>query len=73
MQRANPNKPETWTPAIKRGQAQVAEMRAEQRDEKYIAGMLYNTCQNVPKVHFQQFLNELGVKYNMAARKIVTE
>lgn len=71
MSRANPNKPETWTPALERGRAEFAQMQAEGRDAKYMASMLYQTCQNVPKVHFQRFLDDLGVKYNLKTRQIV--
>lgn len=62
--RAHPDRPETWQPALHRGKKQVAEMRAERRSEQYIANMLFDTCQNVPKCHFQKFLDQLGVKYN---------
>jgi hypothetical protein len=65
MVRANPSKPETWNPAIERGTAQVAAMRKQNRDDDYIATMLYQTCQNVPAVHFQKFLDALSVKYRM--------
>lgn len=65
MVRAHPSKPDTWNPAIERGHEQVTAMRKQNRDDDYIATMLYQTCHNVPTVHFQKFLDELAVKYRM--------
>ncbi len=65
MARAHPNKPETWNPAVERGREQVASMRQANRDDQYIATMLFQTCQNVPAAHFQKFIDELGVKHRI--------
>jgi hypothetical protein len=62
--RAHPDKPDTWQPALARGRAQMNDMRLQHRSEKYIAEMLFNTCQSVPRVHFQKFLDDLKINYH---------
>jgi len=66
--RGIPGKP-GWEPALERGRNEIKDMKKKKKNDAYMAGMLYDTCQSVPKRYFLDFLKALKVKPDAKFKK----